>query len=45
MHSGLECEYGDFHSHGGLPQWFLTEHPSLKWMMTGGTSMTQEASI
>ena len=33
--------------HGGTPNWmvFLMENPHLKWMMTGGTPMTQETSI
>ena len=34
-------------SQGGIPiaGWFMIEHPKQKWMMTGGTSMTQETSI
>ena len=31
----------------GVPEdgWFIVENPNLKWMMTGGTPMTQETSI
>ena len=25
--------------------WLIKENPNLKWMMTGGTPMTQETSI
>ena len=30
----------------GVPKdgWFIVENPNLKWMMTGGTPMTQETS-
>ena len=24
--------------------WFIREHPKVKWMMTGGSPMTQESS-
>ena len=39
--------YGCFHSHGGTPKWmvYFMDNPNLKWMTTGGTSMTQETTI
>ena len=38
--------FGGFHSHGGSPKWLLYSGKSYqKWMMTGGSPVTQETTI
>ena len=44
---GIFMQFGGFHGHGGTQKWvvFVRGNPIRKWMMPGGSPMTQETSI